>query len=109
VTLDSAIIENTTKIQIVTSLAYELLNILYHKFSDGNGSNSRSAPMQIGPENSQIPFSPSTPHSARLLAEHLFRDLKSQGFKDKEIVALSSELLNQLSKDLASRRTQKAS
>ena len=41
--------------------------------------------------------------SVRLLAEHIFNDLRSQGLKDKDIVKISSELLSQLSKDILMR------
>jgi len=40
------------------------------------------------------------PINNKVLAENLFRDLKLQGLKDKDIVNLSSELIAQLTNDI---------
>ncbi len=40
------------------------------------------------------------PINNKILAENLFRDLKQQGLKDKDIVNLSSELIAQLTNDI---------
>lgn len=40
------------------------------------------------------------PINNKVLAENLFRDLKLQGLKDKDIVSLSSELIAQLTNDI---------
>jgi hypothetical protein len=40
------------------------------------------------------------PINNKVLAENLFRDLRLQGLKDKDIVNLSSELIAQLTNDI---------
>jgi aconitase A len=40
------------------------------------------------------------PLNNKVLAENLFRDLRLQGLKDKDIVNLSSELIAQLTNDI---------
>ncbi len=40
------------------------------------------------------------PINNKLLADCLFRDLRQQGLKDKDIVSLSSELIAQLTNDI---------
>lgn len=40
------------------------------------------------------------PLNNKVLAENLFRDLRLQGLKDKDIVSLSSELIAQLTNDI---------
>ena len=40
------------------------------------------------------------PVNNKVLADCLFRDLKQQGLKDKDIVSLSSELIAQLTNDI---------
>ncbi|NBW81935.1 hypothetical protein EBR21_09290 [bacterium] len=40
------------------------------------------------------------PINNKTLAENLFRDLRRQGLKDKDIVSLSSELIAQLTNDI---------
>ncbi|NBO39183.1 hypothetical protein EBU99_11435 [bacterium] len=40
------------------------------------------------------------PLNNKVLADCLFRDLKQQGLKDKDIVSLSSELIAQLTNDI---------
>lgn len=39
----------------------------------------------------------------KLIAENIFRDLRSYGLQDKDIVAVSSELLNHLTVEIRSR------
>lgn len=41
----------------------------------------------------------------KLIAENIFRDLKSYGLQDKDIVAVSSELLSRLSTDIRVRNS----
>lgn len=41
----------------------------------------------------------------KLIAENIFRDLKSYGLQDKDIVAVSSELLSHLSTDIRVRNS----
>jgi hypothetical protein len=43
----------------------------------------------------------------KMIAENIFRDLKSYGLDDKDIVAVSSELLSRLSSDIRVRTTEK--
>ncbi|WP_186646600.1 hypothetical protein [Fluviispira vulneris] len=43
----------------------------------------------------------------KLIAESIFKDLKSHGFADKDIVAVSSEILNKLTDDLRNRLEKK--
>ena len=39
----------------------------------------------------------------KALAENIFKDLRSHGLRDKDIVAVSSELLNRLTLEIRSR------
>ena len=41
----------------------------------------------------------------KMIAENIFKDLKSYGLQDKDIVAVSSELLNKLTLDIRSRQS----
>lgn len=45
----------------------------------------------------------SSVNTTKALAETIFRDLRSYGLRDKDIVALSSELLNRLTLDIQAR------
>lgn len=45
----------------------------------------------------------SSANMTKMIAESIFKDLKSSGLADKDIVAVSSELLNKLTDDLKSR------
>jgi len=58
--------------------------------------NTLAAMNQAAAQNEQ-------PINNKLLAESLFRDLRSQGLKDKDIVSLSSELIAQLTNDIRHR------
>lgn len=42
----------------------------------------------------------------KMIAENIFKDLKSYGLQDKDIVAVSSELLNKLTLDIRARQNQ---
>lgn len=46
---------------------------------------------------------PSAPNLPKTVAESLFRELRSSGFNDKDIVALSSELIGQLTGEILAR------
>ena len=48
----------------------------------------------------QVLRAPNSNKSIQLLAKTLFRDLRSQGFKDNQIVALSTELIGLLTTDI---------
>ena len=45
----------------------------------------------------------SSVNSTKVIAETIFRDLKTSGLRDKDIVAVSSELLNRLTLDIQAR------
>lgn len=45
----------------------------------------------------------SSAHVTKLLAENIFRDLRAYGLRDKDIVAVSSEILNRLTLEIRSR------
>ncbi|KAB8030749.1 hypothetical protein [Fluviispira multicolorata] len=45
----------------------------------------------------------SSANTTKSIAESIFKDLRSYGLADKDIVAISSELLNKLTDDLKSR------
>jgi hypothetical protein len=45
----------------------------------------------------------SSVNTTKVLAETIFRDLRSCGLRDKDIVAVSSELLNRLTLDIQAR------
>lgn len=45
----------------------------------------------------------SSAHTTKILAENIFKDLKSYGLRDKDIVAVSSEILNRLTNDIRAR------
>lgn len=48
----------------------------------------------------------STIPNHREIAESIFRDLRAWGLRDKDIVAVSSELLNRLTSDIRARDVQ---
>jgi hypothetical protein len=50
-----------------------------------------------------------SPAVTKTIAENIFRDLKSVGLRDKDIVAVSSELLNRLTLDIQARVQQEVS
>lgn len=41
----------------------------------------------------------------KMIAENIFRDLRSYGLDDKDIVAVSSELINHLTSDIRTRHS----
>ncbi|MCA2961450.1 MAG: hypothetical protein IOD12_14460 [Silvanigrellales bacterium] len=45
----------------------------------------------------------SSVNATKVIAETIFRDLRSHGLRDKDIVAISSELLNRLTLDIQAR------
>lgn len=45
----------------------------------------------------------SSANTNKVLAETIFKDLRSYGLRDKDIVAISSELLNRLTLEIRSR------
>lgn len=47
----------------------------------------------------------SSVNMTKVIAENIFRDLRSHGLRDKDIVAVSSEILNRLTLDIRSRAT----
>ena len=57
---------------------------------------------------SQSPNYNSSANMTKVIAENIFKDLRAYGLADKDIVAISSEILNKLTDDLKSRneRTQ---
>ena len=52
---------------------------------------------------SQSPNYNSSASMTKVIAESIFKDLKASGLADKDIVAISSEILNKLTDDLKSR------
>lgn len=52
---------------------------------------------------SQSPNYSSSANMTKVIAENIFKDLKASGLADKDIVAISSEILNRLTDDLKSR------
>lgn len=51
----------------------------------------------------QSPNLNSSANNTKTIAENIFKDLKAYGMSDKDIVAISSEILNKLTHDLRSR------
>lgn len=45
----------------------------------------------------------SSVNATKVIADTIFRDLRSHGLRDKDIVAISSELLNRLTLDIQAR------
>ena len=62
--------------------------------------NKRKAPLSAAQPSIEV-------GSHRSIAETIFRDLKSYGLCDKDIVAVSSEILNHLTVDIRQRNTSK--
>ena len=69
--------------------------------------------MQVHQKQNQNIFSPDaqsqsqgTVEMTKMIAENIFRDLKSYGLQDKDIVAVSSELLSKLTSDIRARQSQ---
>ena len=60
-------------------------------------TKSYSPEPEIGPQGSV--------DMTKLIAENIFRDLRSYGLQDKDIVAVSSELLNHLTLEIRTRTT----
>ncbi|RDB37261.1 hypothetical protein [Spirobacillus cienkowskii] len=52
---------------------------------------------------SQSPNYSSSANLTKAIAENLFKDLREYGLADKDIVAISSEILNKLTDDLKNR------
>ena len=68
--------------------------------------------MQVQQKQKQINFSAHAEgvsegglEMTKMIAENIFRDLKSYGLEDKDIVAVSSELLSKLTLDIRSRQS----
>ena len=51
----------------------------------------------------QSPNYNSSANMTKVIAENIFKDLRAYGLADKDIVAISSEILNRLTDDLKSR------
>jgi len=50
----------------------------------------------------------SSVNTTKAIAENIFRDLRNCGLRDKDIVAVSSELLNRLTLDIQARSSDAA-
>ncbi|MCA9674356.1 MAG: hypothetical protein H6709_14420 [Kofleriaceae bacterium] len=48
----------------------------------------------------------SDPRAARILAKSIYRELSSQGYDEKQIVALATELISEVTRQIASDQPQ---
>jgi hypothetical protein len=55
------------------------------------------------PEHNKLKNQIAMAHSNKMIAENIFNDLRAYGLIDKDIVAVSSEILNKLTDDLKMR------
>jgi hypothetical protein len=60
----------------------------------------------VQPEKNQTDRTPPEPliqrnRSVRILAKSIFRELKSQGYDDRQIVALATELLSEVTDEMS--------
>ena len=75
------------------ALAKFILKFVYGELKMDSMANTLNAIRQQANQSTQ-------PINNKLLADCLFRDLRQQGLKDKDIVSLSSELIAQLTNDI---------